>query len=99
MQYSRLWGWSNINRQCLFAWVKDIYGTEPDSPWNDWNAVLRHQDNQKWYGLVLEVPISKLEGSGERILDVLNVKCDSILIGSFRSREGSYPSYHMNKEN
>ena len=25
------------------------YGTEPEYPWHDWNAVLRHNDNNKWY--------------------------------------------------
>ena len=31
------------------------YKTQPDYPWKDWNAVLRHTDNNKWYGLVMEV--------------------------------------------
>ena len=41
-----------MNRQEIFEWVKATYGTEPDYPWNDWNAVLRHKDNNKWYGVV-----------------------------------------------
>lgn len=28
--------------------------------WNDWNAVLRHTDNSKWYGLIMEVGRDKL---------------------------------------
>lgn len=32
-----------MNRQEIFEWVKATYGTEPDYPWNDWNAVLRHK--------------------------------------------------------
>ena len=36
-----------MNRQEIFEWVKATYGTEPDYPWNDWNAVLRHKDNNK----------------------------------------------------
>lgn len=87
-----------MNRQELYKWVQDTYGTQPDYTWNDWNAVLRHEDSWKWYALVLEVPVSKLGGSGECILDVLNVKCDPILVGSLRCRPGFYPAYHMNKE-
>lgn len=99
MLCSRHWGWSNINRQDLFTWVKDIYDTEPDYPWNDWNAVLRHKENNKWYGLIMEIPATKLGLQGDRLIDVLNVKCDPILIGSFRSKPGYFPAYHMNKEN
>ncbi len=30
-------------------------------PWHDWNAVLRHNVNNKWYGVVLEVSADKLD--------------------------------------
>lgn len=88
-----------MNRQELFAWAKATYGTGPDYPWNDWNAVLRHSDSSKWYGLIMEVPANKLGLSGQHIIDVLTVKCDPILIGSLRCQPGYFPAYHMNKEN
>ena len=34
-----------MERKDVFSWVKEVYGTEPDYPWNDWNAVLRHKGN------------------------------------------------------
>ena len=43
-----------MTRQELFTWIRQQYGTEPEYPWHDWNAVLRHNDNNKWYGVVLE---------------------------------------------
>ena len=49
-----------MTRQELFTWVRQQYGTEPEYPWHDWNAVLRHNDNNKWYGVVLEVSADKL---------------------------------------
>ena len=58
-----------MNRQEIFEWVKATYGTEPDYPWNDWNAVLRHKDNNKWYGVVMEVAESKLGLTGDKIVD------------------------------
>ena len=88
-----------MNREYIFRWVKETYGTEPDYPWNDGNAVLRHKDNGKWYGVVLEVAESKLGLNGEKAVDVLNVKCDPVLIGSLRQQKGYFPAYHMNKEN
>ena len=44
-----------MTRQELFTWIRQQYGTEPEYPWHDRNAVLRHKDNNKWYGVVLEV--------------------------------------------
>ena len=72
---------------------------EPDYPWNDWNAVLRHTDNNKWYGVIIEVDRSKLGMDGTGVVDVLNVKCDPTIIGMLRMQPGFYPAYHMNKEN
>lgn len=87
-----------MNRQQLFDYVKRKYGTVPDYPWFDGNAVLRHTDNRKWYGLVMAVGRDKLNLSGEGTVDVLNVKCDPMLGGLLRQREGFHPAYHMNKE-
>lgn len=87
-----------MNRQEIFEWVKETYGTEPDYPWKDWNAVLRHKENNKWYGVVIEVTEKRLGLNSDKIVDVLNVKCDPILIGPLRQQKGYYPAYHMNKE-
>lgn len=87
-----------MERSELFEWVKETYGTAPDYPWNDWNAVLRHAENKKWYAVILEVPAQKLGLAGNRIIDILNVKSDPFLIGSLRSKQGYFPAYHMNKE-
>ncbi len=86
-----------MNRQEIFQWVKEQYGTEPDYPWQDANAVLRHQKNRKWYGLIMNVGRDKLGLSGGGDIEVLNLKCDPDLIGFLRSRPGFLPAYHMNK--
>lgn len=86
-----------MNREEVFAYVKKKYGTEPDYPWMDQNAVLRHADNKKWYALVLSVGADKLGLTKEETVDVINVKCDPVLIGSLRTKNGFFPAYHMNK--
>lgn len=88
----------SMNRQEVFEWVKESFGTEPDYPWKDWNCVLRHKHNNKWYAVILEVNENKLGLSGDSIIDVLNVKCDPMLIGSLRQKKGFFPAYHMNKD-
>ena len=85
-------------RQELLDWCLQQFGTEPDYPWNDNNAVLRHLNSKKWYGVVLEVNGRKLGLDKDGIVDVLNVKCDPIMIGSLRLQDGFFPAYHMNKD-
>lgn len=87
-----------MDRQQIFDYVKQHYGTLPDYPWADQNVVLRHRSNQKWYALLMEVGRDKLSIPGEGMVDVINVKCDPMLIGSLRLREGFHPAYHMNKD-
>ncbi len=87
-----------MTRQEVFEYCRQQYGTEPDYPWQDGNAVLRHKDNNKWYGLVMEVGCDKLGMSGDSEVNVLNVKCDPALAGSLRMQPGFFPAYHMNKE-
>ena len=66
-----------MTRQELFTWVCQKYGTEPEYPWHDRNAVLRHKDNNKWYGVVLEVSVDKLGLPEAGIIDILNVKSET----------------------
>lgn len=87
-----------MNRQEVFDYVKQKYNALPDYPWADQNAALRHRENKKWYALIMEVDREKLGLLDEGTVQVLNVKCDPMLIGSLRMREGFHPAYHMNKD-
>ena len=90
-----------MNRKGLEQLIFDTYSVEPDYPWMDTpeSAVFRHAANRKWFALVTTVPRSKLGLPGQQPVDIVNLKCDPILIGSLRAEPGFYPAYHMNKEN
>ena len=45
----------------------------------------------------MEVPRDKLGLAGTEKLDIVNFKCDPILIASLRGEPGIFPAYHMNK--
>lgn len=60
--------------------------------------VFRHSNNQKWFALIMDIPKGKLGLPGSDLLDVVNLKCDTILIGSLRCEPGFFPAYHMNKD-
>ena len=49
--------------------------------------------------MIMDIPKSRLGLDGQDIIDVVNLKCDPLLIGSLRIEQGFYPAYHMNKEN
>ena len=87
-----------MNRNGVFEYVKNEYGTEPDYPWAPYPgyAVLRHQ-NRKWYAVLMDVPKHKLGLNGDERADILAVKSDPLLICSLRMRPGFLPAYHMNK--
>ena len=86
------------DKNYLHGYVSSTAQSRKEYPWHDWNAVLRHNDNNKWYGVVLEVSADKLGLPEVGIIDVLNVKSDPLLIGSLRRQDGYFPAYHMNKE-
>lgn len=87
-----------MNRQAVFEWVKQQYGTAPEYLWmaHPNYAVLRNESG-KWYAAIMDIPKHKLGLSGSEKVDVLNVKCDPLLIGSFCLQAGFLPAYHMNK--
>ena len=47
---------------------------------------------------MMEVPGEKLGLPERKMLDILNLKCDPVLIASLRGTPGLLPAYHMNKE-
>ena len=92
----------NSLREDVFRYVRKKYKSEIEYLWLSAPnyAVFRHQDNQKWYGLVMDIPRSKLGLSGDEIVDILNVKLDSPLLVDLLAREdGYFPGYHISRGN
>ena len=88
-----------MTRAEVFEWVRSQYGISPDYPWegDDEDAVLRHPHNKKWFALVMEISANRIGLNGDKRIDVMNVKCDPLLIGSLAGHGGFYSAYHMNK--
>ena len=89
-----------MNREELEEWILATYQTQVDFPWEKHPTyqVFRHSSNKKWFAVILEVPKEKLGLPGEGVLQVVNIKCDPIMVGSLRLEPGFFPAYHMNKE-
>lgn len=90
-----------MNRSQLDKYITDYYGVRAERLFekNPGFQVYRHNDTKKWFAMIMDLPESRLGLDGQKIIDVVNLKCDPILIGSLRLEQGCYPAYHMNKEN
>ena len=89
-----------MTRQELMDHIFDDYSVEPDYPFrmDDVTCVFRHPDNRKWFGIAMEVPYKTIGIRKTGTVEILNVKCDPIIIGTLRGKPGFCPAYHMNKD-
>ena len=86
-------------RDDVLKFVKQKYKISGDKPWAKYPEfiVLRHNDNRKWFGLVMSLSKNKLGLLSNEFVDVLNIKTDPVVIGGFIKQPGIMPAYHMNK--
>ena len=61
--------------QKVFDYVKTKNKSEIEYLWMRYPSygAFRHKDNQKWYGIVMDIPRSKLGLPGDEIVDVLDI--------------------------
>lgn len=86
-------------RERIMRYMQDTYVTEAEYLWADSpdSAVFRHPASRKWYAIIMSVLPERLGLPAGQALDVMNVKCSTIMIGSLLSEKGFLPAYHMNK--
>lgn len=88
-----------MNAEQLQQFISETYEADAEYPWSKYPSymVFRHTNNKKWFALIMNISREKLGFSDKEPIDVLNVKCEPILIGSLQSEPGIFPAYHMNK--
>ena len=88
-----------MNRKQLQEFIEETYGTDAEYPWVKYPRymVFRHSDNQKWFALVMGISKEKLGLPDKTPIDVLDVKCEPLMLSALRSEPGIYPAYHMSK--
>lgn len=74
----------NYKDQLEYLWEKS-----PDT------AVLRHEDNQKWYAILMRIPWDRLDKGREGLVEAVNLKHDQV--ADLLSQKEIYPAFHMNK--
>lgn len=88
-----------MDRRGILKYAQEQFGSEPEYLWTKYPSycVLRHINNRKWYAAIMDVPKSKLGLSGDEVIEILDIKCGSILLGSLLGKKGFLPAYHMCK--
>ena len=89
-----------MTRKEVAEHIFDVYSVEPDHPFprDEESCVFRHAGSRKWFALTMRIPYRTLGVPGDGEVDILNVKCDPLLMGSLRGLPGFRPAYHMNKD-
>jgi len=88
-----------MDRKEFIEYIFETYGVQDEYPWKSAPsyAVFRHKDNRKWFAVIMNISKDKLGLPDRESADVVNLKCDPILIGSLRNEKGIFPAYHMSK--
>ena len=88
-----------MNRSELEAYITETYSAEGEHLFAKYPSflVFRHRGNRKWFAVIMDTPRKNLGLAGEGEISVVNLKCDTRLIGSFREEPDIFPGWHMNK--
>ena len=81
----------------IMTLVQAKYGNQLEYLWEKSpdTAVLRHDDNQKWYAVLMKISWEKLDNSREGQVEVVNLKHDQV--ADLLVEKGIYLAFHMNK--
>ena len=81
----------------IMALVQEKYGNQLEYLWEKSpdTAVLRHEDNQKWYAILMRIPWDRLDKGREGLVEAVNLKHDQV--ADLLPQNGIYPAFHMNK--
>ena len=81
----------------IMALVQEKYGNQLEYLWEKSpdTAILRHENNQKWYAVLMKISWDKLEKGREGLVEAVNLKHDQV--SDLLVKKGIYPGFHMNK--
>lgn len=86
-------------RQRVTEYIRDRYAAEAEHLWAKYPnyAVFRQPASRKWFALVMDIPRNRLRLEGDGDVDIMDMKCGSLMVGSLLAQDGFLPAYHMSK--
>ena len=88
-----------MTRPELADYLTDTYSATGENLFAKYPSflVFRQNGNRKWFAVIMDIPRKNLKLPGDGEISVVNLKCDTRLIGAFREEPGTFPGWHMNK--
>ena len=89
-----------MDRQEITYFIQNEFGVQGEQLWATFPdyTVFRNQRNKKWFAIIMDIEKQKLGLKGKGKVDIIDLKCDPILIGSLIRNNGYLPAYHMSKK-
>ncbi len=87
-------------REKVCEYIQKKYAGKPEHLWKRFPdyAVFRHEDNRKWYGLIMDVSRRNLGIPKEGRVSILNVKLDDMLLADMLvQQDGYFRGYHISR--
>ena len=86
-------------RERIIQHIQDRYAAEPEHLWARYPnyAVFRQSASRKCFAAVMDVAKKSIDLPGDGTADVMDLKCDPVLVGSLLAQDGFLPAYHMSK--
>lgn len=88
-----------VNREDIFKYTMETYGISSVHLWekSPTNEVWRHENNGKWFAIIMDISGKRVGLNEDAFIDVMNVKCEPEMVSLLVSQPGFVPAYHMNK--
>lgn len=89
----------NTQRERVRDFILKEFDVSPEHLWERYQGyeVFRDEQSRKWFAIIMDVKPESVRQTGDKFIDILNVKCDEGLVDSLLHEEGFVPAYHMNK--
>lgn len=76
-------------REEVLSYVENNYQTKPEMTFKKFPTycILRHKDNNKWYGLIMNVSKRKIGIASDEQIDILDVKVEPELMEHYYKKK------------
>lgn len=86
--------------QRIVNYIRCDLGAEPEYLWDSApeSAVFRHDSNEKWFAIIMNIDRSKIDKSQHGMVEIINLKASAETVSDIVDGEHYYKAYHMNKK-
>lgn len=86
-------------KERIFLYTMKKYCSVPEKTWKKYPYfTLKTKKKKKWYGIIMEIPFSKLSEKENGTVMIMNLKNDPNKIQQMIDYKTIFPAYHMNKK-